>query len=79
MNVEEIEHRFNFHPATTEEKRNAHSSMREACKQTALRINDALPDGREKSLAITHLEDAMMWANAGLARNNTEGAQNANA
>lgn len=79
MNAEEIEHRFNFHPATTDEKRDAHASMREACKQTALRINNALPDGREKSLAITHLEDAMMWANAGLARNNTEGAQNANA
>lgn len=27
------------------------------------------PDSREKSLALTHLEDAVMWANAAIARN----------
>lgn len=72
MQFQDIEHRFNFHPATTEEKRNAHTSMRESCKQTALRINEAMPDCREKSTAITKLEEAMMWANAGLARQKEE-------
>jgi hypothetical protein len=35
----------------------------------AEKINELCPDSREKSLAITHLEDAVMWANASIARN----------
>jgi hypothetical protein len=31
-------------------------------------LNELVPDSREKSLAITHLEEAVMWANAGIAR-----------
>lgn len=64
----DIDHRFAFHPATTEEKRNAHTSVREHCKELAHFLNRKLPDGREKSLAITHLEEVMMWGNASLAR-----------
>jgi hypothetical protein len=30
-------------------------------------INAAMPDSREKSLALTHIEEALMWANKGLA------------
>jgi hypothetical protein len=72
MQEADINNRFEFHPATTEEKRMAHTSIRELCRQVALRINEQVPEGREKSLAITRLEEAMMWANAGLARNNEE-------
>jgi hypothetical protein len=32
-------------------------------------INDLCPESREKSLAITNLEQAVMWANAAIARN----------
>ena len=32
-------------------------------------IDGHAPDSREKSLAITHLEEAVMWANAAIARN----------
>jgi hypothetical protein len=38
----------------------------------ATEINDSVPDSREKSLAFTHLENAVMWANAGIARNEPE-------
>lgn len=68
MAPEDIAHRFAFHAATTEEKRNAHASVRQQCRQLADFLNDKLPDGREKSLAITHLEEVMFWGNAALAR-----------
>lgn len=68
MDPFEIEHRFAFHPATTDEKRDAHSSVRQVCRRAADHINETCPDGREKSLAITALEEAMLWGNAALAR-----------
>ena len=64
----DIDHRFAFHAATTEEKRNEHTSVRENCRQLAKFLNDKLPEGREKSLAITHLEEVMFWGNAAIAR-----------
>jgi len=68
MRQEEIDNRFAFHPATTDEKRNAHTSVREQCRALAAAINEQLPEGREKSLAITNLELVMFWGNAALAR-----------
>lgn len=68
MDIADLGHRFAFHAAPDDEKRNAHSSVRATCLDAALRINDLAPDGREKSLAITALEEAMMWGNAALAR-----------
>jgi hypothetical protein len=72
LNPDDIDNRFAFHPATTEEKKNAHSSVRENCRLLAHLLNDRLPDGREKSLAVTNPEEVMFWGNAGLARQNTE-------
>lgn len=68
MNTDDLEHRFAFHPAPDQEKRDDHASVRQSCLRLALHLNDLLPDGREKALVMTHLEDAMMWANAALAR-----------
>lgn len=68
MNSEDIAHRFAFHAATTEEKRDAHTSVRQSCRSLADYLNEKLPDGREKALAITHLEEVMFWGNAALAR-----------
>jgi hypothetical protein len=65
---EDIEQRFAFHPATTDEKRNTHTSVRQQCRQLADALNALLPEGREKALAITHLEEVMFWGNAALAR-----------
>ncbi len=68
MDPADIANRFDFHPATTEEKRDDHTSVRQGCKRLADDLNKRLPDCREKSLAITHLEEAMFWGNAALAR-----------
>lgn len=60
--------RFKFHPATdvTGPK---HDMVRTMCLQLAAELCDVVPPGRELSLAITALEETMMWANAGIARN----------
>jgi hypothetical protein len=68
MDMSDIENRFAFHAANTNEKRNSHTAVRTHCKELAFYLNESLPDGREKSLAITHLEEVMFWGNASLAR-----------
>lgn len=68
MKSEDIDNRFAFHAATTPEKRDEHTSVRQHCRRLAEFINENVPEGREKSLAITHCEEAMLWANAALAR-----------
>jgi hypothetical protein len=44
--------------------------VRQACRRLADELNAKLPEGREKSLAITHLEEVMFWGNAAIARSN---------
>lgn len=72
IDPQDIANRFDFHPATTQEKRNAHTSVRQTVRRAADAINEQVPDGREKATAITKLEEAMFWANAALARANEE-------
>lgn len=68
MDKQDLQNRFAFHAATTDEKRMAHGSVRDQCLTLALALNEQLPEGREKSVAITKLEEVMFWGNAGLAR-----------
>ncbi len=68
MDQQDIDNRFMFHPADTDTKRTAHEKVRESCLLLATYLNNHLPEGREKSLAITHLEETMFWANAAIAR-----------
>lgn len=65
---EDLENRFKFHPAD-ELKKERHEAVRENCLELAKFIENVMSDCREKSLAITKLEEVMMWANAGIARN----------
>jgi hypothetical protein len=68
MSPEDIANRFDFHAASSEEKRNEHTSIRQACRRLAYDLNYRLPEGREKSLAVTRLEEVMFWSNAAVAR-----------
>lgn len=62
-------HRFRHHPPVSEAVQSKFIAIRSKCADLALHINDNIPEGREKSLAITHLEEVMFWANAAIARN----------
>lgn len=68
MQPEDIEDRFAFHAAATPEKRDEHTSVRQACRRLADEMNERLPEGREKALVVTKLEEVMFWANAAIAR-----------
>jgi hypothetical protein len=65
----QIEHNFKYHPPVGNAA-DAHASVRKFLKEAAQLIDTVLPPnaGREKALAITKCEEAMMWACAGIAR-----------
>lgn len=65
----DINNRFDYH-APTPEKVELHEGLRASVKDLALSIDERLPAGREKSLALTHLEEALFWGNAAIARAN---------
>lgn len=64
----DLHNRFDYHPAD-QAKGEKHALMRSYCLALATSIQELVPDGREKALALTKVEEAMMWANAGIARN----------
>lgn len=68
---DDIENRFNYHKPDAQAVKD-HEEIREVCKSVA-HLFDRLPNGREKASAITKLEEAMFWANAAIARDNTKG------
>jgi len=53
-------------------------ALRNKAKELAEHVENMCPDSREKSLAITNIQQAVMWANAAIAINEVEanGAQN---
>lgn len=67
MDQNDLDNRFDYHrPEGPTIYR--HEGVRENCKDLAIWLNSTLPEGREKSLAITKLEEVMFWSNAAIAR-----------
>lgn len=65
---DDLVQRFNYHPPQTDARRAQHQSVRDWCLSLAQSLNVLLPDGREKALAVTNLEQVMFWGNAAIAR-----------
>lgn len=63
-----IENNFKYH-APKEGQPEKYTALREKAKELAYLIEELCPNSREKSVAITQLETAVMWANASIARN----------
>ena len=46
-----------------------YEAIREKAKELAIMISELCPASREQSVAFTNIENAVMWANASIARN----------
>jgi hypothetical protein len=68
----QIEKAFTYHPPK-EGQPEKYEAIRSEAKLLAVIIDGLAPDSREKSLAMTKLEECVMWANASIARNGVEG------
>lgn len=64
----DIEKNFTYH-AQKNDQPELYERIRDKAKLLAAYIDEKCPDSREKSLAMTKLEECVMWANASIARN----------
>ena len=65
---EQIDKNFTYH-APKEGQPERFEAIRNHAKTVAIAIDIYCPNSREKSLAMTKLEEAVFWANAAIARN----------
>lgn len=63
-----IENNFCYHPPKGDQPER-YQIIRKNAKDLAMLFDELCPESREKSLAMTNLEQAVMWANASIARN----------
>ncbi len=59
--------RFTYHPPQ-EGQPELYEALRDQGKALAELVLQSVPPSRERSLALTKIEEAVMWANAGIAR-----------
>lgn len=65
---DQIENNFRYHaPQSGQIER--YDVLRSSAKDLATTFATRCPESRELSLALTKLEEAVMWANAAIARN----------
>jgi len=68
MTKDEIHQRFSYNDNLTKEQVDAIKKVRKAYEELALLLNDALPDSRAKSVALTDLETSSHWAISSIAK-----------
>ena len=65
--ITDLLNRFTYH-APKEGQPKKYEAIRAKALELAELLNELCPDSREKSLAVTALEESTMWANASIAR-----------
>lgn len=68
IDVKRIEKDFNYHPPKGDQT-SRYATFRNVMAEVAKQFCKMCPESRERSLALTKLEEAVMWANAAIARN----------
>lgn len=63
----DLDTRFTYHPPKPGQPE-IYKQLRDTAKEFAKSIEALAPPCREQSLAITHLEEVVFWANAAIAR-----------
>lgn len=66
--IERTENNFTYHPPKPDQVER-YNTIRQKGKEFAIFLQSTCPNSRELSLAITNLEESIMWANAAIARN----------
>jgi hypothetical protein len=64
---EELLARFTYHPPKGDQP-GRYERIRNHGMRLAELVDEECPESREKSLALTKIEEAVMWANAAIAR-----------
>ncbi len=64
---EDLERNFTYH-APKPGQPEIYGKLRDKAKELAYLITELCPPSRERSVAMTHLETAIMWAVASIAR-----------
>lgn len=72
MTEDDIVHRFTNHPPKNGHVGLALDSLTQEFIDLGIELVRGLPDGREKSTAMTKLEECSMWSKAAIARNQGE-------
>lgn len=68
LSFRDIDHAFVFHPPVSEEQTNLFTYIRDLGHYFAEMALVNVPEGYEQMEAIKKMEEAVMWANAGIAR-----------
>lgn len=63
----DLENVFTYHAPDGPEQIAIYQKVREGGLEMARLIDRACPDGAEKTLAVRKIQEAVMWANAGIA------------
>lgn len=65
LNLDQV---FTYHaPKGTQQER--YVALRNKAKELAVLVQETTPESREQSLALTALQQSVMWANAAIAIN----------
>jgi hypothetical protein len=67
VNPDELHERIGYHRAT-EQTAPKHDAVRKLIERASVELLEHVPAGREQATALTKLQEAGMWANAGVAR-----------